>query len=912
MNIIGSTQNGGGEKEFSGDEGGGSQNPSSDGGGLWFANSDMLKSHSKIEEIILEAQQKVHFQRQEAHQLLSEANEAEQNRKKLAAQRKFALTLLKEKEQSKIERRGLKLRLLELFSWLKEKQLELSHLKEAEEMMKVTRPIMMAKRKRFKEWMRLLEKRSKVEASELNEVHLRTAKALVNWQETEINSMDVSQREALRKVYRLRAQQLKELQVKESEQLNELHFLKMKYMMGQFNREMEQSELLDQQQIDHFNERNSLFRTHKSEKAALKKQMKLATDVKRREMQNEMNELKAAQLLANHEKRADDLAMLQKGLRRERQGIFEEDAEGQLEDAAATYLGKDGSDSEAGDSLSTLGKTASSTGTRSKMSLSDKISRGSMGSLDSIELGSRLSLKDQEKLDQEESEMLRTMQHAMELRHASHKKVFEEISSMHEEQLQKLLGKQAGEVQMMSRKQEMETSAISMEWEQRAQDQVGMYEQSVLAMKQTHAKEKADMVAGHKREHTLLKKSMDLEKELHTQIVAQNQVVNDVKSEFLSFVCHELRNPLAGVVAVVNMLLGEKLDEDVKDQINTIQHESELMCAIVNDVLDFSKIESNVLVLDPVDFNLHKMMSALQKEHALVAQKTRPQLQVILDIADSVPEVVHADSTRLRQVILNLISNAVKFTFEGFIKMSVSVESQTGKNGWLLRFSVRDTGVGIAAEDLKHIFTAFSQASKSTTREFGGTGLGLGISKALVERLGGTIQVKSERGKGTDFFFTVRMDVVEMKVKVDAVKKEAAPESEMKLPPMLDILVVEDSATLSRLWAKILTNLGCNVDTAGNGQIALDKCALKKYPLVLMDISMPVMSGDKAVAELRKKGWDGVVIALTANAMELDRLKYIEMGMDAVVTKPFQVETLVAKILECFEKRRVLSGRESG
>ena len=227
----------------------------------------------------------------------------------------------------------------------------------------------------------------------------------------------------------------------------------------------------------------------------------------------------------------------------------------------------------------------------------------------------------------------------------------------------------------------------------------------------------------------------------------------------------------------------------------------------------------------------------------------------------------------------------------------------TGPDEMLVKFSVKDTGVGIDKDNLEHIFSAFSQAKPSITREFGGTGLGLSISKSLVERLGGSIHVESEKDKGTMFTFSVKVKIVN-----EASNSEEEEESKevqtLSFPQGMDLLIVEDSATLRRLWCKLLIEQGCIVQVAGNGQEALDKCAEMKYDVVLMDITMPVMSGDEAVKRLRDLGWDGVVIALTANAMESDKQKYLEAGMDAVLTKPCKMDNLKSVIIEQLVKRK--------
>ena len=261
----------------------------------------------------------------------------------------------------------------------------------------------------------------------------------------------------------------------------------------------------------------------------------------------------------------------------------------------------------------------------------------------------------------------------------------------------------------------------------------------------------------------------------------------------------------------------------------TLPSASELMCAIVNDVLDFAKIEARMLVLEPVHFNVISMIQDLVREQKLAAKKMRPNIEVKYEIGEGIPNSVVSDPVRIRQVLLNLVSNAMKFTFQGSIVIILRAGKATGPDTMLLEFCVKDTGVGIDKENLEHIFAAFSQAKPSITREFGGTGLGLSISKSLVERLGGKIGVSSEKDKGTSFTFTIKVKIVsDTEEREKEQEKKDAEKEKIPFPKGIDLLIVEDSATLRRLWCKLLIDQGCIVDAAGNGQEALDKCAEKQ------------------------------------------------------------------------------------
>ena len=474
-----------------------------------------------------------------------------------------------------------------------------------------------------------------------------------------------------------------------------------------------------------------------------------------------------------------------------------------------------------------------------------------------------------------------------------------------EDRLHKIEQENSEVEENMARAQDEELTRVREDYENKRSIVRKHNEDHVLHLIKQHSREKNDIQNAHSRELQLLEKAIELESQLHEKSLHKSQVASHAKSEFLSFVCHELRNPLSAIVAVVDMLVNNNqmdMDTDTQEHIQSVKQESELMCAIVNDVLDFAKIEARMLVLEPVNFSIQSMIQDLVREQRLSARKTRPNIEVNFEIGPDIPGMVNTDPVRIRQVLLNLVSNAVKFTYQGSIKLSLKAGKATGPDTMMLEFSVKDTGVGIDKENLDHIFAAFSQARPSITREFGGTGLGLSISKSLVERLGGKISVESEKDKGTTFSFSVKVAIVNEEEQQNS--DEEGEKSDASLfPKGINLLIVEDSATLRRLWSKLLLEQGCIVSAAGNGQEALDKCADTKYDVVLMDITMPVMSGDVAVKKLRDLGWEDTVIALTANAMESDKQKYLEAGMDAVLTKPCKMDNLKSVIIEQLLKR---------
>ena len=222
-------------------------------------------------------------------------------------------------------------------------------------------------------------------------------------------------------------------------------------------------------------------------------------------------------------------------------------------------------------------------------------------------------------------------------------------------------------------------------------------ETEVMQLLKQHAREKMDIQNAHSRELQSLEKAIELESQLHEKSLHKSQVASHAKSEFLSFVCHELRNPLSAIVAVVDMLLSNNqmdMDTDTEEHIQSVKHESELMCAIVNDVLDFAKIEARMLVLEPVKFNVHNMVHDLVREQKLSAKKTRPNISLTFKIGEDVPQLVVTDPVRIGQVLLNLVSNAVKFTYNGSINVSLMAGRSVGSDSKMLDFTVKDTGVG--------------------------------------------------------------------------------------------------------------------------------------------------------------------------------------------------------------------------
>ena len=388
-------------------------------------------------------------------------------------------------------------------------------------------------------------------------------------------------------------------------------------------------------------------------------------------------------------------------------------------------------------------------------------------------------------------------------------------------------------------------------------------------------------------------------------VFEEAKVACEAKSEFLANMSHEIRTPLTAILGYSD-ILGANLEkpEDI-ESIEIIRRNSKHLLELINDILDLSKIESRKLELERIAFSPASVVDDVKSLMRMRAEARGLSLEI--EYVGGIPERIQSDPIRLRQILINLVGNAIKFTETGSVRLVTRLEQGTAMLP-RLQFDVIDTGIGMTQEQASKLFEPFTQADASTTRKFGGTGLGLAISKRLVERLGGDIMISTSAGKGSTFSVRIetgRLDNVSMLEHVTEAMAESKRNTKAPAAPAVSLdyrlLLAEDGADNQRLISFVLKKAGADVTVAENGLIAHDKAlaareAGEPFHVILMDMQMPVMDGYTATRKLRDADYAGPIIALTANAMAGDEAKCVEAGCDGYATKPIDRPKLIAMI----------------
>ncbi len=460
-----------------------------------------------------------------------------------------------------------------------------------------------------------------------------------------------------------------------------------------------------------------------------------------------------------------------------------------------------------------------------------------------------------------------------------------------------------------SMRQFTQTQDFDMRVRSRVDDEVGQLSDSFNDML-SHLQIRGQALDERNRE--LARSNSNLELAVHEATEARRvaEQAARVKAMFLANMSHEIRTPINGILGMTELLLRSPLSPGQGKQVQIVLDSGRSLLNIINDILDISKLEAGKLVITPADFDLKRVLEELLN---LFQQSARAKgLLLELNVAAAVPQACHADAGRLRQILANLLGNALKFTAKGRVSVLVRVAQQSGTSA-TLKFEVSDTGIGIAAAQHSTIFEEFNQGDSSTTRRYGGTGLGLAISQQLTRLMGGQMGLRSQTGAGSTFWFTLPVEVVAAPALPDnAARRSLVGESRLGYP--CRVLVVDDHVVNQLVVRTSLEMMGCTTHVAGGGHEGVKAACSEVFDLVLMDCQMPDIDGYEATRQIRQ--WEAgqglghvrlPIVALTAHAMQGDREKCEAAGMDDYLSKPCSAQTLF-EMLQRWTRQPVEAG----